>query len=144
MPLQFYGSTLKTYPESIHFIPPPLLPCWSKLRSSHTGLLTNVSASTLAPMTVSSKYSNQSGFKKKSKMLWPGGSGGWSVVPYAKMLQVLFPVRAHAWVVGSIPGQGAYRRQPIDVSLSHRCFCIPPSLSLKINTHICEWGLKNF
>ena len=30
-------------------------------------------------------------------------------------------VRAHAWVVGSVPGWGAYiyERQQIDVSLSH-------------------------
>ena len=32
---------------------------------------------------------------------------------------------------GLIPGCGAYRRQPIDVSLSHRCFSLSPFLSLK-------------
>ena len=47
----------------------------------------------------------------------------------------------------SIPGQGAYRRQPISVSLSHQRLCfplslsplLPPSLSpsfTKINKHI--------
>ena len=50
--------------------------------------------------------------------LWRGGSVGWSVVLYNMGLQVQFPVRAHAWVVGSIPGWGEYRRQPFDLSLS--------------------------
>ena len=50
---------------------------------------------------------------------WPGGSVGWSIVPYTKRLQVQFPVRAHTQVVGLISGQGAHRRQPTDVSLSH-------------------------
>ena len=38
-----------------------------------------------------------------------------------------FLIRAHAWVVGSVPGQGMYERQLIDVSLSHQSFS--PSLS---------------
>ena len=43
---------------------------------------------------------------------------------------------AHAWVAGPVSGQGTNKRQPIGVSLSHRCFSpsFPlPSLSLKIN-----------
>ena len=28
-----------------------------------------------------------------------------------------FPVRVQAWIVGSVPGQGAYKKQLIDVSL---------------------------
>ena len=46
-------------------------------------------------------------FPETSREPWPGGSVGWSV----------FPV--HQDVVGSIPSQGAYRRPPINVSLSH-------------------------
>ena len=55
---------------------------------------------------------------------WLGGSVGWSIIPYAKRSWVRFPIRAHTWVVVSIPGQCAYRKQPIEVSLS-------PYLSLK-------------
>ena len=39
-------------------------------------------------------------------------------------------VRAHTGVVGSIPGQGVYRRQLTDISLSYRCFSLSPFLSL--------------
>ena len=49
-----------------------------------------------------------------------------------------FPVRAHTQFVGSIPSQGTYGRQPIDVSPSHQCFSLSPPtppLSLKINKH---------
>ena len=31
---------------------------------------------------------------------------------------VRFPVRAHAWVAGLVPGQTMWERQPIDVSLT--------------------------
>ena len=49
-----------------------------------------------------------------------------------------FLVRAHSWVVGLVPGRGAYERQLINVSLiTDRCFSpsLFPSLplSLKIN-----------
>ena len=39
---------------------------------------------------------------------------------------------ARAWLAGSAPGQGECERQPIDVSLSHRCFSpsLPPFLYL--------------
>ena len=40
-------------------------------------------------------------------------------LPYTKRLQVQYPVRAHASVAGSIRGWSAYRRQRIDVSLTH-------------------------
>ncbi|KAF6075070.1 hypothetical protein HJG60_009468 [Phyllostomus discolor] len=54
------------------------------------------------------------------------------------------PVRAHVWVVCSIPSQGTCRRQSIDVSLLHRYFSLSLSPSLpfslkkkkKINEHI--------
>ena len=39
-----------------------------------------------------------------------------------KRLGIGFPVRARAWVSGSIPSQGVYERQPTDVSISHSCF----------------------
>ena len=50
-----------------------------------------------------------------------------------------FPVRAHTWAAGLVPGQ-MYKRQTIDVSLSHPCFSpsFSPSLplSLKIKNKI--------
>ena len=44
-------------------------------------------------------------------------------------------VTAHAWVAGSVPDQGACKRQLIDVSLSHRCFytSLSPSFPLSFN-----------
>ena len=46
-----------------------------------------------------------------------------------KGLLVQIPARAHAWVAGQVPQQGAHDRQPhIDVSLP---LFLPPSLSLK-------------
>ena len=48
-----------------------------------------------------------------------------------KRSRVRFPVSARAWVAGSVPGWGTYERQPIDVSFSHRCLSLSPSLSLK-------------
>ena len=54
---------------------------------------------------------------------WLGGSAGWRIVLYTKK------------VAGSIPGRGAYGRQPIDVSLLQRCFSLflTPFLSLSKN-----------
>ena len=48
---------------------------------------------------------------------------------------VRFPVRAHALLAGSVPIWGMFGSQPMDVSLSHQCFSLSPSLplSLKIN-----------
>ena len=63
------------------------------------------------------------------------GSVDWNAVPYTTGPQVLFLVRAHTWVLGSIPSWRAYERQPIDVSLSHPCLSLslssPPSLPKK-------------
>ena len=59
------------------------------------------------------------------------------IVLQSKRSLVQFLVRAHAWAVGSVPSQGAYKRQPINVSFSHQC--VSPSLysslplSIKIN-----------
>ena len=39
-------------------------------------------------------------------------------------LGVRFPVRAHTQAADSIPHQDTYGKQPIDVSLSHRCFSL--------------------
>ena len=49
---------------------------------------------------------------------WPGGLVGWAIVLCTKRLQVRFPVRAHTYVAGLIPGRGMYRRRLIDVSVS--------------------------
>ena len=50
-----------------------------------------------------------------------------------------FLVRVYAWVSASVPDQGVLKRQPTDVSLSHRCFspflCPSLPLSLKINKY---------
>ena len=81
---------------------------------------------------------------------WQSGSLDWSVAPYTKRLQVRSPIRAHAYVLGSIPSWGCmYGRQLINVSLSHRCFsfsfyvCLSLSFSLsKINKHILGRGFK--
>ena len=48
-------------------------------------------------------------------------------------LSVPFPVGTHAWIAGSVPGQGAYRRQLLHVSLSHRCFSTSLSSSLPLS-----------
>ena len=46
------------------------------------------------------------------------GSVDWSAVPQNEGSLVQFLVRAPAWVTGSVPSWGAYKRQPhIDVSL---------------------------
>ena len=52
---------------------------------------------------------------------------------------------AFSWtpnVVGLIPGQGKYRRQLTNVSLSHWCFSLSLPLSLKMNIYILCWELK--
>ena len=70
----------------------------------------------------------------------------WAVVRWLSCLdhylvhqkvQVWFPVRAHNWIEGLIPGQGTYRRQHIHISLSRWYFFLPLS---KINKHILGWG----
>ena len=48
--------------------------------------------------------------KNVGQLPWPGGSADWSIVPLTKRLQVRFPVRAHAQVVGSIPCRGVYKK----------------------------------
>ena len=45
-----------------------------------------------------------------------------STVLQTKRSLVLFSVRAHSWVAGSVSHQGTYRSQSIDVSPSHQCF----------------------
>ena len=52
------------------------------------------------------------------------------VVPQTERPPVQFPVMVHSWITGLVPSWGAYERQPIAVSLSHRCFSpsLPPSL----------------
>ena len=44
-----------------------------------------------------------------------------SVIPQSQRLPVRFPLRAHAWVTGSVTGQGAYERPPVSVSPSYQC-----------------------
>lgn len=56
-------------------------------------------------------------------VLWAdwGGSVGFGVIPQSKRFPVQFPIKAHAWVVGS---GGACKRQPIDDSVTPRCVYI--------------------
>ena len=51
---------------------------------------------------------------------------------------VWFLVRAHAWVAGLVPSRGAFGRQPIHISLSHRYFCpsISPSLTRSVKSKV--------
>ena len=44
--------------------------------------------------------------------------GGLDIAPQTEGSPVRFPVWAHAWVVGQVPGWGR-AREPIDVSLAH-------------------------
>ena len=68
-------------------------------------------------------------FKKFFKnQLWLVWLSWLEVISQSKRLPVQFLVRAHAWVAGSIPGQGVCQRHSINVSLSHQRFS--PSLSL--------------
>ena len=57
----------------------------------------------------------------------PGQHDQLGVFLQSERSPVWFLVRAHAWVVGQVPGWGACERRLIDVSLSHQCFS--PSLS---------------
>ena len=69
-------------------------------------------------------------FKSNIKAL-AGGSVGWSIVLQTKRSWVWLLVRAHAQVMGSIPVWGVFKRQPINVSHSHRCPSLPPHSSLE-------------
>ena len=53
----------------------------------------------------------------------PDGVAQWFGCHPAKLKVIgWFQVRGHAWVASPVPGQGTYRRQLTDVSLSCRCF----------------------
>ena len=54
--------------------------------------------------------------KKRNKVALAGVSQFGSHMANQKVV-VRFLVRAHAWVVGSVPGGGVCRKQPTDVSL---------------------------
>ena len=56
--------------------------------------------------------------------MWLGGLG---IMLQSDRSLVLLLVRAQAWVVGSVPRWGRFKRQLISVSLTHQCFF--PSLS---------------
>ena len=49
-----------------------------------------------------------------------------------KRLLVQFPIRAHGWVAGKVPGMGGVRGNPI--SLTHRCFSpfLSPSFPISL------------
>ena len=68
---------------------------------------------------------------------WPGDATGWSVLLHTKRLRFRSPARAQTRFVGSIPGQGMYGKQLINVSLS-----LPPSPHIIINKQILGRGLK--
>ena len=56
------------------------------------------------------------------------GSVGWNIVPCSKRLQVRFPVRAHAWVVGQVPTCGHVRGNHTLTFLSPSS-CLPSPIS---------------
>ena len=63
---------------------------------------------------------------------WPVWLSALGVIPQGERPPVRFPVRTRARVAGSVPSWGAGKRQPIAVSLSHRClspFLSPSPLS---------------
>ena len=69
---------------------------------------------------------------------WPGGSVGWTNVPYTKRLRVRFSVRAHDQVAGLITVgacMGGNRSMSLSLSLS-----LPLSLKsiIKINVSLGE------
>ena len=69
------------------------------------------------------------------------------IVQQRGMSLVWLLIRAHAWIAGSVPVQGVYKSQPINVSLSHQCFSpsLFPSLplSLKVNKLNIFLKIKN-
>ena len=50
---------------------------------------------------------------------WPVWLSWLGIIPQSEKLLVQFPVGSRALGAGSIPGQDAYKRQVIDVSLVH-------------------------
>ena len=60
-----------------------------------------------------------------------------ATVPQSEASLFQFLVRAHAWVVGSVPGGGAYKRQLINVS--HQCFSPPLSLPFPLPFGCSVW-----
>ena len=63
------------------------------------------------------------------------------VVLQSERSLVRFLVGAHAWDAGSVPGQGMYERQLIDVSSSYQCFSPFLSLSLTLSLKISKLNL---
>ena len=69
---------------------------------------------------------------QKDTLIWLVWLSGLSASLQTKGSLVLFPVRAHAWVVGQVPTKGACEWLPhIDISLP---LFLLPFPSLKINT----------
>ena len=65
--------------------------------------------------------------------------------PINQRLRVWFLVGVHGWLVASVPGWDMYKRQPINVSLSHNAslpLFLPPFFLSKINKHVFGWVLK--
>ena len=81
-------------------------------------------------------------FKRTSPQPWPAWLRWLGIIPHTERSRVWFPVRVRAWVVGSVLGQVAYKRQTVDVSLSHQCFspCLSPSLPLSLKSTSMSWG----
>ena len=73
---------------------------------------------------------------------WLAWLSWFSIMLETKRLRVWFPIRAHAQVVGSIPGSGEYKKQPIDVShidVSLPLLLPPFPLSKKIKIFKKKW-----
>ena len=101
--------------------------CWSRLTGSSSFFATR-SVSILGPGLANQRPRLQDR---------PGGpdlcgSVGWEPFCIRQKSLVGFPVRACAWVEGSVPGRSVCERQLIDVSLSHGCSPLSPSLPLSL------------
>ena len=63
------------------------------------------------------KFENEK--KERINLTWPTWLSWLDVVLQSKGLLVRFPVRAHAWVAGLVPGWGCVRGNRLIISLTH-------------------------
>ena len=87
--------------------------------------------------STNTSYQTKSTLKQKLWEMRKGWRLSWlQHCPVHQNVVGSIPVRAHTYVMGSVLGQGAYGRQPIDASLSHLslslflCLCLPPPSSV--------------
>lgn len=100
-----------------------IIPKWKHLKYCQTGeQVSNIQRSHFSQLTYYNFYFTANAvliLKVKKKNALADSSVCWNVILYTKMLRGRFQVMAHNEVVGLNTGQDAYRRQLIDVFLSH-------------------------